>query len=72
MHCNQCQQPLEIKERYAARTCPCDEEERIIPFDVLYQKLFNIPISDIVGAPTQHRKHSPTLSSKRSFVKRLF
>lgn len=59
MHCHQCQQPLEIKERYAAKNCFCDEDERIFTFEELYERIFKIPISEIVGAPIQRQKHSP-------------
>jgi hypothetical protein len=48
MHCPECQTEYIIKPRYVAKLCGCDEEERILPFDRVYEKIFRISLQECI------------------------
>jgi len=41
MTCQYCNSEYSIKEKYIAKNCMCDEEERFITFDKWYEIVFN-------------------------------
>lgn len=42
MNCQYCNSEYVVKEKYIAKKCMCDEEQRMISFDLWYEMLFNI------------------------------
>lgn len=48
MKCPECQEEYVIKERYVAKPCPCDEDNRILTFEKVYEDLFKIPVQEIL------------------------
>jgi hypothetical protein len=42
LQCEYCDEPFKIKNGWIKKTCPCDEEERMISLEEWYYRLFKI------------------------------
>lgn len=49
MKCPICQEPFEVKAKFLAKTCGCDEDERFVSFDDWYSETFKLELDHSVS-----------------------